>query len=271
VSKNITPNDFQAQNMNNNGIKMLSVKRSNMERRKFFKSVGLMTAAAYIAPKVFGRDQLAMKLQVIEGTPAAEFPPLPYAFNALEPYIDARTMEIHYDKHHRAYYTNFLNAIKGSALEGKALTEIFASVSTQAEAIRNNGGGYYNHLFFWRNLASGSGGPTGELSAAITKTFGSIEKLKETFNTAAKTRFGSGWAWLYLNTEKTLAIGSTPNQDNPYMDVSQIKGVPLLTLDVWEHAYYLKYQNKRADYIEAFWNIVNWEEVGKRYQLAIKA
>ena len=136
--------------------------------------------------------------------------------------------------------------------------------------MRNNGGGYYNHLFFWNNLVAGSAGPSSDLSAAITKAFGSLDKFKEAFNTAAKTRFGSGWAWLYLNSDKNLAVGSTPNQDNPLMDVSMVKGIPLLTLDVWEHAYYLKYQNKRADYIDAFWNIVNWDEVGRRYQLAMK-
>lgn len=241
-----------------------------MERRKFVKSVGLAAAVAYVSPNVLGNDQVAVKSLKIEGAPAPEFPPLPFAYNALEPYIDARTMEIHYDKHHRAYYTNFLNAIKGTTLEGMTLTAIFASVSKQADAVRNNGGGYYNHLFFWNNLGTGSAGPSSELSAAITKSFVSFDKFKEAFSTAAKTRFGSGWAWLYLNSDKNLAVGSTPNQDNSFMDISQIKGTPLLTLDVWEHAYYLKYQNKRADYIDAFWNVVNWEEVNKRYQLAIK-
>ena len=241
-----------------------------MERRKFVKSVGLITAAAYIGPKVPGNDQVNDKSLKIEGVPAPEFPPLPYAYNALEPYIDARTMEIHYDKHHRAYYTNFINAIKGTLLEGMSVTDIFASVSKQTDAVRNNGGGYYNHLFFWKNLGTGSSGPSSELSASITKVFGSLDKFKEAFSTAAKTRFGSGWAWLYLSAEKNLVVGSTPNQDNPFMDISQIKGTPLLTIDVWEHAYYLKYQNKRADYIDAFWNVVNWEEVNKRYQEAVR-
>lgn len=150
------------------------------------------------------------------------------------------------------------------------MTAIFASISKQTDAVRNNGGGYYNHLFFWNNLGTGSGGPSPELSAAINKTFGSFDKFREAFNTAAKTRFGSGWAWLYLNPEKSLAVGSTPNQDNPHMDISPVKGTPLLTLDVWEHAYYLKYQNKRPDYVDAFWNVVNWKEVDRRYQLALK-
>ena len=241
-----------------------------MERRKFFKAVGLMSAAAYIGPKVLGNNQVPVKSLTIEGVPAAEFPPLPYAYNALEPYIDARTMEIHYDKHHRAYYTNFMNAVKGTPLEGKPLSEIFASVSKQTDAVRNNSGGYYNHLFFWNNLAAGSSTPSADLSSALTKSFGSLDKFKEAFNTAAKTRFGSGWAWLYLGTDKNLSVASSPNQDNLLMDISPVKGTPLLTLDVWEHAYYLKYQNKRADYIDAFWNIVNWNEVNRRYQQGLK-
>jgi len=180
-------------------------------------------------------------------------------------------LEIHYDKHHRAYYTNFLNAVKGTPLEGMPLADIFASMSKQPDAVRNNGGGYFNHMFFWNNLIAGSGGPSLDLSSALVKTFFTFDKFKEAFTNAAKTRFGSGWAWLYLNSDKTLAVGSTPNQDNPLMDISPIKGTPLLTLDVWEHAYYLKYQNKRADYIDAFWNVVNWEEVNKRYQQAINS
>jgi superoxide dismutase, Fe-Mn family len=241
-----------------------------MERRKFIKSAGLVAATVYVGPRLFGNDQVTAKSSKIEGVPAPEFPPLPYAYNALEPYIDARTIEIHYDKHHRAYFTNFINAIKGTTLEGKTMTAIFASISKQTDAVRNNGGGYYNHLFFWNNLGTGSAKPSSDLSAAITKTFGSFDKFREAFSTAAKTRFGSGWAWLYLTADKKLAIGSSPNQDNPLMDISEGKGIPLLTLDVWEHAYYLKYQNKRADYVDAFWNIVNWEEVGRRYQQALK-
>jgi len=241
-----------------------------MERRTFVKSVGLATAAAYISPKVIGNNQVTVSTSGIEGAPAPEFPALPFAYDALEPYIDAKTMEIHYDRHHRAYFTNFVNAIKGTPLEGMAVSDIFASISKQSDAVRNNGGGYYNHIFFWNSLAPKSAGPSAELSAALTKSFGSMDKFREAFGTAAKTRFGSGWAWLYLNSDKNLAIGSTPNQDNPLMDISTVKGTPLLTLDVWEHAYYLKYQNKRADYIDAFWNVVNWEEVNKRYSASIK-
>jgi superoxide dismutase, Fe-Mn family len=241
-----------------------------MERREFIKSAGLATAATYFSSKVLAGGTAGILNSAAEdGVLAPEFPALPYAYNALEPYIDARTMEIHYDKHHRAYYTNFMNAIKGTPLENMAIEEIFATISKQTEAIRNNGGGYFNHIFFWNSLIAGSAGPSAELSTALTKSFGSMDKFKETFTNAAKTRFGSGWAWLCLNADKTLAVGSTPNQDNPLMDISPLKGKPLLTLDVWEHAYYLKYQNKRADYIDAFWNIVNWEEIDKRYQKAL--
>ncbi|OFY61411.1 MAG: superoxide dismutase [Bacteroidetes bacterium RBG_13_43_22] len=198
-----------------------------------------------------------------------EFPALPYGYDALEPYIDARTMEIHYDKHHRAYFNNFVNAIKGTAYENTAVEEIFAEVSKAGDAVRNNGGGYYNHVIFWQNLGKNSSGPSAELAAAITKAFGSFDKFRETFSNAAKTRFGSGWAWLYLTTDKNLAVGSTPNQDNPLMDISPIKGIPLLTIDVWEHAYYLKYQNRRPEYVEAFWNVVNWDVVNERYKEAL--
>jgi len=199
-----------------------------------------------------------------------EFPALPYAYDALEPYIDARTMEIHYDKHHRAYFNNFVNSVKGTALENTPIEKIFTEVSKAGDAVRNNGGGYYNHVIFWENLGKGSSGPSAELSAAITKTFGSFDKFREAFSNAAKTRFGSGWAWLYVTADKNLAVGSTPNQDNPLMDVSPVKGTPLLTIDVWEHAYYLKYQNRRPEYVEAFWNVVNWDVVNERYREAVK-
>lgn len=202
--------------------------------------------------------------------PALEFPPLPYAYDALEPYIDAKTMEIHYDKHHRAYFTNYVNAIKGTPLEGKSVNDIFATMSKEKDAVRNNGGGFYNHTFFWNNMAKESGKPSAELSEALNKAFGSFDKFKEEFNNAAKTRFGSGWAWLYLKSDKSLAVGNTPYQDNPLMDNASIKGIPLLALDVWEHAYYLKYQNRRPEYVDAFWNVINWNEVNKRYKEAAK-
>jgi superoxide dismutase, Fe-Mn family len=241
-----------------------------MERRNFFKTVGLATAAAYLGPKLLADDKPVYGSSAIGVTAIPEFPPLPFAYDALEPYIDARTMEIHYDKHHRAYYTNYVNAVKGTAAEGIALTDLFASISKQPDLLKNNAGGFYNHTLFWNNLGKGFSGPSAVLSEAITKDFGSFDKFKEAFSTSAKTRFGSGWAWLYLNSEKKLAIGSTPNQDNPLMDISPVKGIPLLTLDVWEHAYYLKYQNRRPEYVDAFWNVVNWDEVNKRYLAALK-
>ena len=204
-------------------------------------------------------------------TPAKfEFQPLPYAYDALEPYIDKLTVEIHYSKHHKAYYDNFILAIKGTAMESMTISEIFRNISKEPVAVRNNSGGYFNHTFYWESMKAGGGGmPTGKLSEAIGKTFTSFEEFKKQFSEAGKTRFGSGWAWLCLDDKGTLFICSTPNQDNPLMDIAEKKGIPLLTIDVWEHAYYLKYQNKRADYIEAFWNVVNWEEVAGRYETAL--
>jgi Fe-Mn family superoxide dismutase len=189
---------------------------------------------------------------------------LPYAHDALEPHIDAKTMEIHHGKHH-AGYTNKLNAaIEGTTNEGKSIDELLNVAGTNG-AIRNNGGGFYNHNLFWQVMSPNGGGePTGELADAINSTFGSFEKFKEEFAAAAATRFGSGWAWLIVQDGK-LKVTSTPNQDNPLMDVAKDKGTPILGLDVWEHAYYLNYQNRRPDYISAFWNIVNWDEVSKRF------
>ena len=241
-----------------------------MERRKFIRSIGLGAAAVYIGKNTLAASGNSAGNDSAAGLQELVFPPLPFAYDALEPYFDARTMEIHYDKHHRAYFNNLVNVIKGTPMESLAIEDILKNVSTRGDAVRNNGGGYYNHYIFWNNLGKGSLGPSDELKTAIDKTFGFFDKFKETFNNAAKTRFGSGWAWLYLNTEKALAVTSTPNQDNTLMDLSPVKGIPLLTLDVWEHAYYLKYQNKRADYIDAFWNVVNWEEVNKRYKMAIR-
>jgi Fe-Mn family superoxide dismutase len=241
-----------------------------MKIRNFLKSAGLLLATAFISLNIIAANPGSLKSSGIEGMPVTEFPALPYAYNALEPYIDARTMEIHYDKHHRAYFTNFVNAIKGTPLESMPLSDIFASISKQSDAVRNNGGGFYNHVFFWNSMGIGSAGPSAELTASINKTFGSFDKFKEAFNTAAKTRFGSGWAWLYVNADRNLAVGSTPYQDNPLMDNATIKGTPLLALDVWEHAYYLKYQNRRPEYVDAFWNVVNWNEVNKRFAEALK-
>jgi Fe-Mn family superoxide dismutase len=199
---------------------------------------------------------------------AFELPSLPYALNALEPHIDARTMEIHHGKHHNAYVTNLNAAIAGTDLEGKSLEELMKVAGSNA-AVRNNGGGHWNHSLFWQILSPAGGGlPTGELAAAIDAKFGSFDAFKEAFNKAGATRFGSGWAWLCVDTKKELCVCSSPNQDNPLMDVSENPGTPILGLDVWEHAYYLHYQNRRPDYIAAFWNLVNWEEVSKRYAAA---
>ncbi|WP_016777900.1 superoxide dismutase [Anaerophaga thermohalophila] len=198
---------------------------------------------------------------------AFELPKLDYAYDALEPYIDARTMEIHHTKHHGGYTSKLNAAIEGSDLDGKSIEELLANVSRHSTAVRNNGGGYYNHNLFWKVMAPDAGGkPEGELLAAIEKEFGSFDQFKETFNNAAATRFGSGWAWLVKQNNGKLVVGSTPNQDNPLMDVSELKGTPILGLDVWEHAYYLKYQNKRPEYIDAFWNVVNWDEVARRFE-----
>jgi superoxide dismutase, Fe-Mn family len=199
---------------------------------------------------------------------AFELPALPYAFNALEPHIDARTMEIHHGKHHNAYVTNLNNAIAGTDLEGKSLEELM-KVAGSNTAVRNNGGGHWNHSLFWQIISpTGGGAPSGDLAEAITAKFGSFDAFKETFNKAAATRFGSGWAWLCVDTNKELCVCSSPNQDNPLMDVAECPGTPIMGLDVWEHAYYLHYQNRRPDYISAFWNIINWEEVSMRYAAA---
>lgn len=198
---------------------------------------------------------------------AFELPALPYATDALEPNIDKATMEIHHGKHHQAYVDNLNKAIAGTEAESKTIEEILANISSYAPAVRNNGGGHYNHSLFWTLLSpSGGGEPTGELAEAINSTFGSFEDFKKKFAEAGATRFGSGWAWLTVSAEGTLQVSSTPNQDNPLMDVAEIKGTPILGLDVWEHAYYLKYQNKRPDYIAAFWNVVNWSAVSELFK-----
>ncbi len=196
---------------------------------------------------------------------AFELPKLPYAYDALEPYIDAQTMEIHHSKHHGGYTKKLNAAIEGTAMENQSIEELLANASKNGTAVRNNGGGYYNHNLFWEIMSPDGGGkPEGKLMDAISKDFGSFEKFKEEFSNAAAARFGSGWAWL-INQNGKLVIASTPNQDNPLMDVTDVKGTPIMGLDVWEHAYYLKYQNKRPDYIDAFWNVVNWAEVSKRF------
>lgn len=197
---------------------------------------------------------------------AFELPKLPYAYNALEPHIDARTMEIHYTKHHQAYVTNLNNAIAGTDAEKLSIEEICKNISKYPVAVRNNGGGHYNHSLFWTLMAPNAGGqPSGDLAAAIDTAFGSFDEFKKLFAAAGTTRFGSGWAWLIVKDGK-LVVSSTPNQDNPLMDVAEVKGTPVLGIDVWEHAYYLNYQNRRPDYIAAFWNVINWAEVTKLYK-----
>ena len=200
---------------------------------------------------------------------AFELPKLPYEYNALEPHIDARTMEIHHTKHHQAYVTNLNNAIAGTDAEKMSIEDICRNISKYPVAVRNNGGGHYNHDLFWKVLGPNKGGsPSGDLAAAIDAAFGNFDTFKTQFAAAGTTRFGSGWAWLIVGTDKKLAICSTPNQDNPLMDVAEVKGTPILGLDVWEHAYYLHYQNRRPDYITAFWNVVNWDEVARRFKTA---
>jgi len=195
-----------------------------------------------------------------------ELPKVPYAYDALEPVIDARTMEIHHTKHHGAYTAKLNEAIQGTVLEGKTIEELMTGVSALPVAVRNNGGGYYNHKLFWEVMKPGGASePVGDLLQAINSSLGSFNNFKEAFTQAALTRFGSGWAWLIRQGDR-LVVSSTPNQDNPLMDVPDVKGTPVLGLDVWEHAYYLKYQNRRPEYVEAFWKVVNWDEVAKRFK-----
>ena len=199
---------------------------------------------------------------------AFELPKLPYDYNALEPHIDAKTMEIHHTKHHQAYVTNLNNAIAGSDAEKMSIEDICKNISKYPAAVRNNGGGHYNHSLFWQVMKPNGGGePSGAIGDAIKSAFGSFADFKTQFSNAGATRFGSGWAWLVVNGGK-LAVCSTPNQDNPLMDIAETKGTPILGMDVWEHAYYLHYQNRRPDYISAFFNVINWDEVTKRYNAA---
>ena len=204
---------------------------------------------------------------------AHELPSLPYAYDGLEPHIDARTMEIHHSKHHQTYITKLNGAIEGNAdLEGKSIEDLISDLSLIPEgirgAVRNNGGGHANHSFFWNNLSpNGGGDPVGSLADAINSAFGSFDELKSQFANAGATRFGSGWAWVFAKADKTLAVTSTPNQDSPLMTgVADVEGTPIIGLDVWEHAYYLNYQNRRPDYINAFWNVVDWEQAEETYK-----
>lgn len=238
-----------------------------MERRDFIKNAALLsTGLSLLSPNNFySENRLNKKNRSNTKMAKFELPALPYAFDALEPHIDARTMEIHHDKHHAGYVNNLNKAVEGTDLEGKSLEELFANISNLPVAVRNNGGGHFNHSLFWKVMSPNGGGePTGALADAMNSAFGSYEEFKIKFSAAAATRFGSGWAWL-VKTDSGLVITSTPNQDNPLMDLAKVKGNPILGLDVWEHAYYLAYQNRRPDYIGAWFNVINWEEVSRNF------
>jgi superoxide dismutase, Fe-Mn family len=232
----------------------------NMKRRNFIALVGTSLAAAPVWSNVY----LAPK--ALQKAGQVTFPDLPYAYNALEPVIDAKTMELHYSKHHKTYFNNFVAAVKDNPAAKLDLPDLFANVSKQSAAIRNNGGGYYNHKLFWENLSPSKTIPSEALKKAIDKNFGSFDQFKTQFSDAAKKHFGSGWAWLSVDKASQLFVSDTLNQDNPLMDVAEKRGTPLLCLDVWEHAYYLLYQNRRAEYVDKFWNIVNWDVVSKRLE-----
>ncbi len=239
-----------------------------MQRRKFLFALGAIPAVSVLGKVDNQLNNITNHIRSTNKMAKFELPQLPYAFDALEPYIDKMTMEIHHDKHHNAYVTNLNKAVEGTALEGKSLEELFAAISKAPAAVRNNGGGHWNHSLFWTVMKqNGGGNPTGKVADAINSAFGSFDEFKTKFSTAAATRFGSGWAWLLVQNGK-LVVSSTPNQDNPLMDVAEVKGTPVLGLDVWEHAYYLKYQNKRPDYIANWWNVVNWDKVNELFSKA---
>ncbi len=239
-----------------------------MQRRKFIYALGAIPAVSVLGKVDNQLNKITNKLRSTNTMAKFELPQLPYAYDALEPYIDKLTMEIHHSKHHNAYVTNLNKAVDGTENEGKTLEEMFANISKLPVAIRNNGGGHWNHSLFWSLMKqNGGGNPTGKVADAINSAFGDFDEFKNKFSTAATTRFGSGWAWL-LFQDKKLVISSSPNQDNPLMDVAEVKGKPILGLDVWEHAYYLKYQNRRPEYIENWWNVVNWDKVNELFSKA---
>ena len=239
-----------------------------MQRRKFLYALGAIPAASVLGKVDNQLKYITNKIRSTKKMAKFELPQLGYAYDALEPYIDKMTMEIHYTKHHNAYVTNLNKAVEGTENEGKTLEAMFSNISKLPVAIRNNGGGHWNHSLFWTLMKkNGGGNPTGKVADAIKSSFGSFDEFKSKFSTAAATRFGSGWAWLLVQDGK-LVVSSTPNQDNPLMDVAEVKGTPILGLDVWEHAYYLKYQNKRPEYIENWWNVVNWDRVNELFSKA---
>lgn len=233
----------------------------------------MMTASLLMTGVFLAMAAIPAVAQTPDKSGAFALPELPYAANALEPVIDAQTMETHHGKHHKAYVDNLNKEVAANAdLSGKSLEDIVTKVSSYNMAVRNNAGGHWNHSFFWQLMApqDKSGKPSAELEKAIVDSFGSMDKFKEEFEKAGTTRFGSGWAWLIVGQDGKLKVTSTPNQDNPLMDVAEVKGTPVLGNDVWEHAYYLKYQNKRADYLKAWWGVVNWDQVSKNYADAVK-
>ncbi len=239
-----------------------------MQRRKFLFALGAIPAVSVLGKVDNQLNYIKKQIRSTNTMAKFELPQLPYAYDALEPYIDKMTMEIHHTKHHNAYVTNLNKALEGTENEGKTLYEMFAMMSSLPAAIRNNGGGHWNHSLFWTLMKqNGGGNPTGKIADAINSAFGSFDEFKVKFSAAATTRFGSGWAWLLVQDGK-LVVSSTPNQENPLMDVAEVKGTPVLGLDVWEHAYYLKYQNKRPDYIENWWNVVNWDKVNELFSKA---
>ena len=241
-------------------IKIINNMSSN--RREFLKTASMAAFASLGTSMIMGNASARAAEYLVPHTPEFTLPPLPYAYDALEPHIDKMTMEIHHTKHHQAYVTNLNKALSETTLHADSLEEILSKVSGLSPAIRNNGGGHWNHSFFWKLMKpNGGGAPAGKVAEAINQAFGSFADFQKQFNEAAMKRFGSGWAWLLVSADGKLQIASTPNQDNPLMDVSDTKGKPVLGIDVWEHAYYLKYQNKRADYVGAWWNLINWDQV----------
>ena len=244
------------------------MKGNIMQRRKFIAALSSIPAISVIGKVENQLNKINNHIRSNNKMAKFELPQLPYSYDALEPYIDKMTMEIHHTKHHDAYVTNLNKAVEGTELDGKSLEEMFKMISKVPVAVRNNGGGHWNHSLFWTLMKqNGGGNPTGKVADAITSAFGSFDDFKNKFNTAATTRFGSGWAWLLVQDGK-LVVSSTPNQDNPLMDVAEVKGTPILGLDVWEHAYYLKYQNRRPEYIDNWWNVVNWDKVNELFSKA---
>lgn len=242
-------------------------------RRNFLQKAALIGAGSLVASATSAANRLANILSETGSETEFALPALPYAYDALEPFIDKQTMEIHYTKHHQAYVNNLNKALSEwkKIPDKKSLEEICKNISGYNTTIRNNAGGHFNHSLFWTLMKpAGGGAPAGALAQAINSTFNSVDNFKTIFSDKAKSVFGSGWVWLVVDSGKKLSVGSTPNQDNPLMDILEFKGVPLLGLDVWEHAYYLKYQNKRADYVSAWWNVVNWDEVSRLFSIAMK-